>query len=149
MELCREYTSDLAVLCAALLHDVLEDTQVGKEELVLFLQTVMDEKKVRQTLQLVLDLTDVYVKEAYPQYNRRKRKELERERVASAGADSQTIKYADIIDNCREIVSHDPHFAKVFLGECRKLLEKADRGNQELYLRAKKQLGEAYLSLSA
>src|SRR5687767_14827648 len=115
MELCKEYTSDLAILCAALLHDVLEDTPVGKDELLNFLRTVMDEDTARRTLKLVLDLTDVYIKEDYPQYNRRKRKQLERERAALTSADSQTVKYADIIDNCREIVSHDPHFAKVFL----------------------------------
>jgi (p)ppGpp synthase/HD superfamily hydrolase len=41
MELCREYTPDEAVLAAALLHDVLEDTPVTRAQMTEFLLTVM------------------------------------------------------------------------------------------------------------
>jgi len=47
-------------------------------------------------------------------------------------AEAQTIKYADIIDNCSEIVSSDPGFALHYLVECQNILECADRGNEEL-----------------
>jgi hypothetical protein len=46
------------------------------------------------------------------------------------------VKYADIIDNCREIVEHDPDFAKVFLRECRALLRVMPKGNELLYREA-------------
>ena len=136
MKLCAEYTDKISILCAALLHDVLEDTEVDEEQMLSFLRTVMDENEAKETLALVVDLTDVYIKDNYPQFNRRKRKDLERERIARTSSDSQTIKYADIIDNCNEIVKHDRDFAKVFLNECRLTLKVMGKGDEKLYRRA-------------
>lgn len=136
MELCRQYDDRLPVLAAALLHDVLEDTPVTKEEMLAFLKKVMTDADAQKTLELVVDLTDVYVKPDYPQWNRRVRKDRETERIAQTGPDSQTIKYADIIDNCSEITANDPGFAPRFLKECRANLRVADKGNRELYERA-------------
>jgi guanosine-3',5'-bis(diphosphate) 3'-pyrophosphohydrolase len=136
MEICAAYTSDVTILAAALLHDVLEDTPVKKEQIKDFLLTVMDAAKTQRTLQLVDELTDRYVKANYPQWNRRKRKTKEAERLANTSAESQTIKYADIIDNSAEIATQDTDFAKVFLHECNALLKKMTKGNQELYRRA-------------
>ena len=133
MKLCQQYTSSLPVLTAALLHDVLEDTSVKKEELHSFLLSIMNEKDAAQTIQLIVELTDVYTKSDYPHWNRRKRKRNEARRIEQTSADAQTVKYADIIDNCREIVEHDPEFAPKFLSECRMLLEKMPKGNAELY----------------
>lgn len=136
MKTCKKYTDDLPVLAAAILHDVLEDTPVTKHELERFLSTVMDDKKAKRTVSLVVELTDVFVWDAYPRMNRKKRKEKEMERLEKTSPDSQTIKYADIIDNCNEIVEHDRDFAKVFLNECKRLLKKIPKGNQELYRKA-------------
>jgi guanosine-3',5'-bis(diphosphate) 3'-pyrophosphohydrolase len=136
MEVLKEYTSDTQMLAAALLHDVLEDTPVKKADMLKFLLTVMDEKMAKETLELVVELTDVYIKANYPQLNRKKRKSLELERMAKTSAESQTIKYADIIDNCNEIVKHDRHFASVFLIECLKNLEVMEKGNPKLRERA-------------
>jgi guanosine-3',5'-bis(diphosphate) 3'-pyrophosphohydrolase len=136
MELLKEYTSDISVLAAAIMHDVLEDTPVKEEEIRRFLRTFMDERTAERTVSLVVELTDVYIKADYPQLNRRKRKDMEVERMARTSPDAQTIKYADIIDNCREIVTHDPSFARVFLRECSNLLRKMRGGNQELHKKA-------------
>jgi len=136
MRLCQKYTDDVAVLSAALLHDVLEDTKTTKDEIFNFLTELTGEAKARQTVNLVSEMTDVYIKQTYPRYNRRRRKKLEAERMEKTSADAQTIKYADIIDNCNEIVDHDPDFAKVFLDESRKLLEKMSAGNGELHEKA-------------
>lgn len=133
MKLCREYTADLTVLAAALLHDVLEDTPVSREDIRVFLSTLMTPQQSRRTLDLVVELTDVFVKSAYPQWNRRKRKQMEAARIALTSADAQTIKYADILDNSREILQHDPEFGKKFLQECRALLLVATRGNKALH----------------
>lgn len=136
MEICRQYTNDLTILSAAILHDVLEDTPVQKHELEEFLQTIMDRNQVQRTVKLVVELTDIYVKENYPQWNRRKRKAKEFERMEKTSGEAQTIKYADIVDNCTEIVSLDHDFAHIFLHECRQLLAMINKGNAQLYQRA-------------
>lgn len=129
---CGNVISSAPVLAAALLHDVLEDTAVSKKELHDFLNTVMKPADATATLQLVTELTDVYTKFNYPQWNRRKRKSKEVLRLAETSANAQTIKYADIIDNCHDIVTGDPDFAAVFIRECHTLLSKMQRGNQDL-----------------
>jgi (p)ppGpp synthase/HD superfamily hydrolase len=136
METCRDYDSRLPVLAAALLHDVLEDTVVGREEMFDFLLSVMSAIDAQQTLEHVEELTDVYVKEDYPQWNRKRRKEKELERITNTSATSQTIKYADILDNTKEIVVQDRVFAPRYLRECHKILEQADKGNKELRAKA-------------
>lgn len=136
MQLCKEYTEELPVLCAALLHDVLEDTPVQGYELKDFLEQIMNKMDADKTYRLVVELTDVYVKADYPQMNRRKRKAKEAERMKDTSSESQTVKYADIIDNCESIVKQDADFAKVFLNECNDLLRVMDKGNSEMYKRA-------------
>src|SRR5688572_15793007 len=76
-QLCRQYTNDIAVLAAALLHDVLEDTAVSKEEIRSFLSGVMNAANTEKTLKLVEELTDEYIKVRYPKLNRRARKAKE------------------------------------------------------------------------
>lgn len=136
MELCREQTKDTAILAAALLHDVLEDTPVQEQALQDFLLSVLPEAQALRTLRLVVELTDVYTKKNYPEWNRRKRKARETARLEATSADAQTIKYADIIDNSVEIAHQDTDFAMVFLQECRALLKKMPKGNPILYERA-------------
>jgi guanosine-3',5'-bis(diphosphate) 3'-pyrophosphohydrolase len=136
MEICNQYTNDRAVLAAALLHDVLEDTNTKKEDIEDFLKTIMDQNQVQRTIKLVIELTDVYVKNNYPGWNRRKRKSREADRLEKTSPEAQTIKYADIIDNSGEIAAHDPGFAEKFLSECRYLLTRMSKGNAELRQRA-------------
>lgn len=132
MAIVREYTSSVPMLAAALLHDVLEDTPVNKQAITDFLQGLMPQQQVARTVQLVEELTDVYVKSNYPHWNRRKRKDKEADRMEQTSGDAQTIKYADIMDNAEHIVEQDPDFAKVFLYECRTLLKKMVKGNASL-----------------
>lgn len=132
METCRNYDNRLPILAAALLHDVLEDTAVKENEMLAFLYEVMDKDNAEKTLALVIEMTDVYVKEVYPNLNRRKRKAKELERIAETSPDAQTIKYADIIDNSSEIALNDPDFATRYLLECKAILKVADKGNPEL-----------------
>lgn len=136
MNMCREYTSDIAMLSAALLHDVLEDTGVSADEMKAFLLSVMDEESAERTVALVKEMSDVYVKEDYPKWNRRKRKQKEAERISKTSADSQTLKYADLIDNCTGMSNNDPEFAALFLRECRDLMKRIDKGDPQLYKRA-------------
>jgi guanosine-3',5'-bis(diphosphate) 3'-pyrophosphohydrolase len=133
MEICRQYNSSLPVLSAALLHDVLEDTPVTKGEIYDFLSTIMSKEDALQTIELVVELTDVYIKKAYPQWNRKTRKEKESDRIALTSPNAQTIKYADIIDNSKEIVQYDEDFGPKFLKECRNLLKRMNKDNPDLY----------------
>ena len=132
METCKKYSTRLPALAAALLHDVLEDTEIYEHQLSEFLQSVMNKKDAGQTFRMVVELTDVFTKSAYPDLNRRRRKEKEAARLGKISDDAQTIKYADIIDNCRGIGSQDVDFAPVFLKECRVLLNYMTRGHSEL-----------------
>lgn len=136
MEKLRNYTDDHTILSAALLHDVLEDTPVTREEMLRFLNTLMNEADAKRTVQLVVELSDVYVKADYPKLNRRTRKSKELERLQTTSADSQTIKYADILDNTLEIVDQDRSFAQVYLSEVRQILRKLTAGNPKLHQEA-------------
>jgi guanosine-3',5'-bis(diphosphate) 3'-pyrophosphohydrolase len=149
MEICRLHSSSLAVLCAALLHDVLEDTPVNRTDIYEFLKTLMPEAEAHQAIELVVELTDVYTKAKFPKWNRKKRRAAEEERMSQTSPEAQTIKYADIMDNCREIVGHDPDFARVFLRECRNLLQVMMNGHPELYRQAKQTVQAARQSLSS
>lgn len=133
MKTCSAYTDKMQIMAAALLHDVLEDTPVSEIELLSFLETLMSNEVAKKTLELVVELTDIYTKEAYPHLNRKQRKEKETLRIAQTSADSQTIKYADILDNCREIAAEDPNFAPRFLKECITILKVATKGDKQLY----------------
>ncbi|RZK50723.1 MAG: bifunctional (p)ppGpp synthetase/guanosine-3',5'-bis(diphosphate) 3'-pyrophosphohydrolase [Pedobacter sp.] len=136
MELCREYDNRLEILAAAFLHDVVEDTPVSLLEIETFLKTLMPAQQAKKIRKLVDELTDVYIKQDYPHLNRNKRKELENERLSKVSADAQTIKYADLIDNCLDIVPHDPGLGRKFISEALALLSKATQGNADLRKRA-------------
>lgn len=133
MQTCKAYDSRLEILAAALLHDVLEDTPVGEDEIHSFLTSIMEDSQALKVLVLIKELTDVYTKEAYPEWNRKKRKQKELERMQHISAEAQTIKYADIIDNTKEIVVSDPGFAPRYLRECLDILKIPNKGNKELH----------------
>lgn len=132
MEMTHQFNHDTCVLAAALLHDVLEDTPVTAEALEKNLLRMMSREEVSKVVQLVVELTDVFVKESYPKLNRRIRKEKEAKRLSEVSADAQTIKYADIIDNVKDIVSQDADFAKVYVREAKKMLQLMDAGTPQL-----------------
>lgn len=112
----------ITILAAALLHDVLEDTPVTKDEIRKFLSPLIGKQDTETTIKLVIELTDVYVKTNYPTLNRRERKLKETERMRNISAAAQTIKYADILDNSHEIIDQDTSFAPIYLKEVYQLL---------------------------
>ena len=119
---------DIQMICAALLHDVIEDTPVTIEELNAdchgFRWGICD---------LVVWLTDVSKPE---DGNRAARKALDRANIAAAPPQAKTIKLADLISNSASIVKHDPKFAKTYLREKRLLLEVLKDGDSTLWARA-------------
>lgn len=119
------------MLCAALLHDVVEDCGVTLEEIREKFGPVVED--------LVFWLTDPPTVAGGP--NRAARKAMTRERYAIAPAEAQTIKCADIISNTSTIREHDPDFAVVYLSEVRALLEVLYRADATLLERARAVVG--------
>ena len=117
------YTPEM--IAAALLHDVVEDTDASLEDILhRFGSAVAD---------LVRDLTDVSQPE---DGNRAARKALDRAHTALASASAKTIKLADLISNSRSIVEFDPNFAKVYLKEKALLLDVLTEGDEILLKKA-------------
>lgn len=115
------------MICAAYLHDVLEDVAPNNPK---FNSEVIISKFGSYIFSLVLQLTDV---PKFPGANREIRKKLDREHISEAPKDAQTIKLADLIDNSLTIVKYDPGFAKVYLKEKRLLLNVLTKGDKSLW----------------
>lgn len=113
---------DECMIMAALLHDTVEDTDVTID--------IIELEFGHRVANLVSDLTDVSKPE---NGNRETRKAIDREHTAKASPDAKTIKLADLIDNTKSIVEHDPDFAVVYLKEKELLLEVLTDGSAILY----------------
>lgn len=110
------------MIAAALLHDVIEDTEVTFDDI--------DRLFGSYVTNLVWMLTDVSKPE---DGNRATRKEIDRKHLAKASPEAQTIKLADLIDNTRDIHLYDPKFSVVYLKECCALLEVLREGDETLF----------------
>ena len=118
------------MVAAAWLHDVVEDTGCTYTDIHMAFGA--------DIAALVGWLTDV----SQPHDgNRAHRKAIDREHTASAPAEAQTIKLADLISNSRSIMAHDPAFARTYLEEKRLLLAVMTRGDAGLHAEASKYVG--------
>ena len=124
-----KFENDLRILAAALFHDILEDTLTNKEDIKNFLITIMEESDVNFTLQLIIDLTDVFTFKDYPELNRRQRKEKERQRLSKIHPFAQTIKYCDIINNCKDLDLLSKEFNLMYLEESELTLDNLNDGD--------------------
>lgn len=120
------------MVCAAYLHDVVEDTSVSLEEIA--------RRFGGKVAKLVKELTDEYRKEKYPHLNRRRRKDKEVERQSTISEEAKTVKLADVIDNTLDIVKNDPGFARKYLREMEALTAALKGGNEELWQRAREEV---------
>jgi (p)ppGpp synthase/HD superfamily hydrolase len=125
MKIVETVEHDDSMLAAALLHDVVEDTDVTIEEI--------EASFGSDVAELVGFLTDVSKPE---DGNRKHRKGMDREHSAQSSARAQTVKLADLISNSRDILENDPSFAKVYLHEKSLLLDVLTQGDRELHARA-------------
>ena len=121
----EEVGGSVEMICAALLHDVVEDTHVTLEDL--------DAEFGMTISNLVFWLTDL---QTPADGNRATRKANECYKLSQAPAEAQTIKLADLIHNSESIFQHDPKFARVYLKEKRAILEVMLGGDPTLYARA-------------
>lgn len=126
VELVRSVPHTEAMLCAAWLHDTVEDTPCTLDEI----ERVFG----FEVAALVEMLTDV----SKPSDGKRAaRKKIDREHTAKASPQAKTIKLADLIDNSRSIVERDQNFAKVYLAEKTLLLEVLQEGDATLLAMAR------------
>lgn len=109
-------------ICAAYLHDVVEDTKATLEDI--------KREFGKKVASLVDQVTDVSKPD---DGNRAKRKEMDRMHLMSITPEGKMIKLADLIDNSRSIVEHDPDFAVRYIREKRAVLMHLREGNEKLY----------------
>lgn len=121
MQLVSTKTKDSHALVTALLHDVVEDTDITFKD-------IYDSFGYR-IMKNVYYLTDCN----HGIGNRKTRKMIDNIRLSDAPSIVQTIKYADLIDNTSSILKYDPKFAKTYLQEKQILLSLINKGNIELY----------------
>lgn len=126
-------TDDEATICAALLHDTIEDTGLTFAGIA--------ENVGRDVGDMVIALTKPVC------YERNIAAATYRFRLAEYRADVQTIKLADIADNCATIAELDPVFAGPYLLEKRALLEVLTKGDPVLYHLAAKRVFEGLRKL--
>jgi hypothetical protein len=126
-KIVSEVLDDDEAVAAAWLHDTLEDTPATYEDI--------EENFGEAVATLVAELTDSSLPS---DGNRAVRKAIDRARLARASPRAKTVKLADLIDNCRDIVSHDARFGRVFVTEASLLLEVLEGGEPRLLARARK-----------
>jgi (p)ppGpp synthase/HD superfamily hydrolase len=119
-----ECTDDGSIIAAAMMHDVLEDTDVTAEEM----RRVFGDAITA----LVLEVTDV----SRPSDGKRAvRKGKDKDHLAKSSAGGATIKLADLIHNCISVATHDKGFAPVYLREADALLQVLKHGDKRLWER--------------
>ena len=111
-DMVERHGGDEVQVCAALLHDVVEDTDVTNIEICELFGV--------EIARLVHWLTDT----SQPSDgNRRIRKGIDAKRLAKAPAEAQMVKLADMIDNADTIFRFDAGFATQFTKEMSHLVE--------------------------
>lgn len=134
VQILRDYITfpSNEMLCAAWLHDVLEDTQVTYDQLV--------EIFGNDVAMIVLQVSKP--KELFHGKKRHERHLLTIERLKESCVDAANIKIADIISNCRNLEEVDPSFSEKYFKEKREQLAVLQHGNPFLLKVAYNILGE-------
>jgi len=93
--LCNEgHVTDINVICAALLHDTIEDTETTPEEL---------EQEFGEAIKsIVMEVTDD------KDLPKEERKRLQIEHAAHASDNAKQVKLADKISNLRDVANNPP-----------------------------------------
>lgn len=117
-----QFGFDDEVIEAAILHDVLEDTKVTRDTILRMFGG--------RVYQFVHEVTDISTK---GDGNRAKRKAIDRDFLAKASPEGQSIKLADLISNTKSICEHDPSWAEVYLKEKQELMKVLTKGDPQLY----------------
>ncbi len=105
------------VVIAGVFHDYIEDVREPRFGVARIVREFGSEP-----LDLVRHLTNEFTTERFPRMPRKRRKLLERARLAYAPADAKTIKLADVASNAKTIEKKCPKFARVYLAEAEALV---------------------------
>lgn len=138
-EIVRTVPHTEEMIIAAMLHDVVEDTQA----------TIADVHAHfgDKVATLVAMLSDVSKSE---DGNRAARKAIDRAHSAKASPEAQTIKLADVIHNTNDILKHDKDFGRVYVKEMDLLLPLLCNGDAKLFEHARRGIAIGkYLTLTA
>ncbi len=133
MEIVATVSHTVEMLIAAVLHDVVEDTDVTIDDICNEFGTVVG--------MYVEYLTDISKTE---DGNRAQRKEKDAWHYARGPAEAQTIKVADLIHNTADIHKHDPRFWEVYKQEKWFALNLLTEADPQLWSQARKQLKEMW-----
>lgn len=120
------------MICAAWLHDVVEDTEITID----YIHQEFDTAIAR----IVYGLTN----DKNFKGNRAERHANNLRRLSFCDADVQTIKLADIIANSRDIIRDDPAFAPTYLAEKAEALTVLTRGCSVLWGIANSIIGDYF-----
>lgn len=112
-----------AMLAAALLHDVVEDTSVCLDDIYTRFGTEVG---------TLVEMVTSPVGPRGPN-TRKLRLALAQEHLSTANNDAKTIKLADIIDNCRDLPDLDPRRARTYLSEKAQMLSVLAGGDPALW----------------
>lgn len=116
-------------IIAAYLHDTVEDTEFTSDNVYQFFGP-----NVRDFVAGVTDISQP------GDGNRAIRKKMDRTHLGLQGKVAQSIKLADLYDNTKSIVRHDPDFAQLYLQEKEELLSVLVKGHKGLYKMCEDQL---------
>jgi hypothetical protein len=147
-------------VCAAHLHDVEEDVASSKvviphperyglstDGVYYYDVTAIACIFGAETAGLVMDLTDQFTSESYPNWNRAARKEKECARLETISDEGKSLKLCDLIANTKSIVENDPAFAKTYIKEKMAALPMLVDGKPALLERASRQVIDACKTL--
>lgn len=109
-------TGSPRLVAAALLHDVIEDCGVRGEEL--------RDLYGDDVAEWVWELTSRYTSEAFPDMNRKERKQREADRLGRCSAGARLIKWCDTEDNLRCVSALGEDFAAIYREEKRLIIQK-------------------------
>ena len=127
-QLVASVSQDQALVAAAWLHDLVEDTGVTLGQ--------VERRFGRRVARLVDELT--------PPPRRRDDREArlaaERKRLAGISAEAKTIKLADLIDTLRDVQKAGPEPARAFAGEALELATALRGGDERLRGRLEREL---------
>lgn len=116
-----------------LLHDLYEDTYTYPHECIEALWEMGYNKKDAWFISTsVIELTNPYTKENSPELSNSERNKLVLEHLETISPNSQSIKYCDIIDNCKNVTQANYNFAKKYLPKKSQQLEVMNNGNEYL-----------------
>ena len=139
-KIVEQYGGDEAQICAAKLHDVLEDCDVTFDELT--------EEFGEDIAGMVRDLTNTSKLDA-PELNRAARKARDNLKLEKITDRAKLVKLADIYYNVNDLDGFQPGFARKFLGEKQEQAYVVREGSAELYAKVVESIDRQFARLYA